>query len=502
MKIRSVKFNFIMNFILTASSILFPLITAPYILRVLQAEGNGRVDFASSVMTCFMMFASLGIPTYGIRTCAKVRDDKEELSNTVQELMIINTVTMVLTYLAFLILVFLVPQFAEEKTLLFINSISMVLNVIGVTWFYNAIEQYAYITVCSIGFKLASIVLMFLLVKSPEDYVQYGAITVFAASGSYILNFLNLRKHIRFKKTRPYRFQVHLRPIFVFFSMSAAINVYTNLDTAMLGIMKDKAEVGYYTAGIKIKNLLVSLTTSLGAVLLPRLSYYIEKGEKALFQKTVSKAFYFVLILGSAVTVYFIFMAEEALLLLGGDGYSASIAPMQILMPTVLLIGLSNITGMQILTPYGEENKVLASIVGGAVLDFVLNLLLISVYGASGAAFATLLAELLVLAVQCWYLRRLLSDIVRYIPFWKYIVSVGAGAVLMAGVKCWIKIPDIFAQSSTLGAFFELAVAAVVFFGCEGIVLLLVKEPFVMEMLGKVLGRILKKGKSKNDGEE
>ena len=116
MKIRSVKFNFIMNFILTASSILFPLITAPYILRVLQAEGNGRVDFASSVMTCFMMFASLGIPTYGIRTCAKVRDDKEELSNTVQELMIINTVTMALTYIAFLILVFLVPQFAEEKT--------------------------------------------------------------------------------------------------------------------------------------------------------------------------------------------------------------------------------------------------------------------------------------------------------------------------------------------------------------------------------------------------
>lgn len=493
MKIRSVKFNFIMNFILTASSILFPLITAPYILRVLQAEGNGRVDFASSVMTCFMMFASLGIPTYGIRTCAKVRDDKEELSNTVQELMIINTVTMALTYIAFLVLVFLVPQFAEEKTLLFINSISMVLNVIGVTWFYNAIEQYAYITACSIAFKLASILLMFLLVRSPEDYVKYGAITVFAASGSYILNFWNLRKHIRFKKTRPYRFRVHLRPILVFFSMSAAINVYTNLDTTMLGIMKDKAEVGYYSAGIKIKNLLVSLTTSLGAVLLPRLSYYIEKGEQKAFQETVSKAFHFVLILGSAVTVYFIVMAQEALLLLGGDGYSASVTPMQILMPTVLLIGLSNITGMQILTPYGQENKVLVSIVGGAVLDFVLNLALIPNYGASGAAFATLLAELLVLVVQCYYLRQLLKEIVRYIPFWKYIVAVGAGTVLMLAVKHWIQIPQLFSGTGTLQAFFELAVTAVVFFGGEGIVLILVKEPFVMEMLEKVLGRVFGK---------
>lgn len=493
MKIRSVKFNFIMNFILTASSILFPLITAPYILRVLQAEGNGRVDFASSVMTCFMMFASLGIPTYGIRTCAKVRDDKEELSNTVQELMIINTVTMALTYIAFLVLVFLVPQFAEEKTLLFINSISMVLNVIGVTWFYNAIEQYAYITACSIAFKLASISLMFLLVRSPEDYVKYGAITVFAASGSYILNFWNLRKHIRFKKTRPYRFRVHLRPILVFFSMSAAINVYTNLDTTMLGIMKDKAEVGYYSAGIKIKNLLVSLTTSLGAVLLPRLSYYIEKGEQKAFQETVSKAFNFVLILGSAVTVYFIVMAQEALLLLGGDGYSASVTPMQILMPTVLLIGLSNITGMQILTPYGQENKVLVSIVGGAVLDFVLNLALIPNYGASGAAFATLLAELLVLVVQCYYLRQLLKEIVRYIPFWKYIVAVGAGTVLMLAVKHWIQIPQLFSGTGTLQAFFELAVTAVVFFGGEGIALILVKEPFVMEMLEKIIKKRLTK---------
>ena len=185
-------------------------------------------------------------------------------------------------------------------------------------------------------------------------------------------------------------------------------------------------------------------------------------------------------------------MAEEALLLLGGDGYYDSIAPMQILMPTVFLIGLSNITGMQILTPYGEENKVLVSIVGGAVLDFVLNLLLIPNYGAVGAAFATLLAELLVLVVQCYYLRQLLREIVKYIPFWKYIVSVGAGTILMLGVKYWIKIPYIFAQSSTLGAFFELAVTAVAFFGCEGVILILVREPFVMEMLDRIFSRKLK----------
>lgn len=478
MKTHSIKFNFIMNAILTVSSIIFPLITAPYIFRTLGPVGSGRVDSAAAIITYFMMFASLGIPTYGIRTCAKVRDDKEKLSQTVQELMIINGVSMLLSFTVFLIMLAVVPEFTQERTLLLINSISMVLNVVGVTWFYNAIEQYAYITTCSIVFKIISILMMFLWVKNPEDYIKYGAITVFAGSASYLLNFWNLRKYVSFRKIGRYNFKQHMKPIMVFFATTAAISVYTNLDIVMIRFMKGNAEVGYYTSAIKVKTLLVSLITSLGTVLLPRLSYYIEKGEQEAFHRMVVKAFNFVLLVGLSVTMYFIFMAKESILLLAGEQFAASILPMQILMPAVLFIGLSNITGIQILTPQGEEKKVVYSIVFGAVLDFILNLVLIGKHGASGAAFATLMAELVVLVVQCVYLRKMLGNLVKKISIRENVL-----AAVMASGGLFLVRQVLTNGTSTVWVFVNLVITAVVFFGVYGMMLLVQKEKFAMEMV-------------------
>lgn len=481
-----------MNAILTVSSMIFPLITAPYIFRTLGPAGSGRVDSAAAIITYFMMFASLGIPTYGIRTCAKVRDDKEKLSKTVQELMIINGVSMFFSFTVFLLLLAVVPEFAQERTLLLINSISLVLNVIGVTWFYNAIEQYAYITICSIVFKIISMIMMFLWVKNPEDYIKYGAITVFAGSASYLLNFWNLRKYISFRKTGYYDFKQHMKPIMVFFATTAAISVYTNLDVVMIRFMKGNTEVGYYTAAIKVKTLLVSFITSLGTVLLPRLSYYIEKGEKEAFHRMLVKAFNFVILVGLSVTVYFTFMAKEAILLLAGDQFVASVLPMQILMPAVLFIGLSNITGIQILTPRGEEEKVVYSIIYGAVLDFILNLLLIGKFGASGAAFATFMAELIVLVVQCIYLRKMLGKLVKKISIRENLLS----AVFASGAILLVK-QVLMNGTSVVQIFINLVVTAVAFFGVYGVALLMQKEQFILEMVE--MGLRLIRRRKKND---
>ena len=193
MKIHSVKYNFIMNAILTVAGIIFPLITFPYISRVLLVEGSGKVAFATSVVTYFTMFASLGIPTYGVRACAIVRDNKEKLSKTVQELLIISGGTTLLTYIVFGISLFVIPEFAQERTLLLIVGLGIGLNTIGVQWLYNALEQYSYITTCSILFKVIGMILMFLLVKESSDYQIYGGVYVIASFGSYVLNFICLR---------------------------------------------------------------------------------------------------------------------------------------------------------------------------------------------------------------------------------------------------------------------------------------------------------------------
>ena len=413
MKIHSVKYNFIMNAILTVAGIIFPLITFPYISRVLLVEGSGKVAFATSVVTYFTMFASLGIPTYGVRACAIVRDNKEKLSKTVQELLIISGGTTLLTYIVFGISLFVIPEFAQERTLLLIVGLGIGLNTIGVQWLYNALEQYSYITTCSILFKVIGMILMFLLVKESSDYQIYGGVYVIASFGSYVLNFICLRKFVTFQKTGTYQFKQHLKHIMVFFAMSAGASIYLNLDVVMLRFLQSNEAVGYYNAGIKVKTVLVTCVTSLGTVLLPRLSYYIETADKKAFQLMVGKAFRFVFVAASAVTVYFSIFARESILLLSGEAFLPAVGPMMILMPTVLLIGLSNVTGIQILTPNGREREVMYSIWGGAILDFVLNLIVIPKFSANGAALSTLLAEGMVLLLQCWFLRDVL---------WSYIL--------------------------------------------------------------------------------
>ena len=477
-----------MNFIMSASSIVFPLITFPYISRVLMATGNGKVATASAVITYFNMFASLGIPTYGIRACAKVRDNKEKLSKTVQELLIINSVTMLLTLLVFIGTVILVPEFAAEKELYVINGIGMVLNMFAITWLYNALEQYAYITAVNMIVKVVSLVLMFLLVKQPEDYILYGAITVFASSASYVFNFVYATKFITLKKSGPYDFRVHMKPILRFFAMSAATSVYTNLDVVMLRFMQGNTEVGYYNAAIKVKTILVTLITSLGTVLLPRLSYYVKKEKIDDFYRMIGKAVNFVVIAGLPMTIYFMLFAGESIQFLAGKGYEGAVLPMIILMPTVLLIGLSNITGIQILTPQNLEQQVLNSIICGAVVDFLLNLVLIPRMASSGAALATTIAELVVLIVECIYLKDIIKDILKAVSGMKVVLAMVFGIVGGIVVKILLNLSGT-GWSLEIQSFIMLAASACMFFGVYGVALLVMKEEFVWELLESVIRR-------------
>ena len=224
------------------------------------------------------MFAQLGIPTYGIRACAKVRDNKEMLSRTVHELLFINLVMSFFAYGVFGICLLTVPKLRMEKTLFLIMSTTIFFNVIGVEWLYKGLEQYTYITVRSLVFKVIALFVTLCLVRKKSDYVIYGALTIMAASASNILNFINAHKYIQIKPVGNYHVGRHIRSVLIFFAMSCATVIYTNLDTVMLGFMKSDIDVGYYNAAVKIKTVLLGVVTSLGAVLLPRASYYIEHG--------------------------------------------------------------------------------------------------------------------------------------------------------------------------------------------------------------------------------
>lgn len=479
MKEKSIRRNFLMNALLAVSGVIFPLISYPYVFRVLQPEGTGKVALATSVIAYFSMFAQLGIPTYGIRACAKVRDDRQALSRTVQELLGINLVMDLAAYALLALAILFIPKLQEERTLYIVVSVTIFLNSIGMEWLYKALEQYTYITIRSIIFKVIALAAMFLLVKQKEDYVIYGGISIFATSASNILNFIYSRKYTDLWKVKEFDWKRHLKPVMVFFAMACAATIYTNLDAVMLGFMTTDADVGYYNAAVKIKVLLVSVVTALGAVLLPRSSWYVENGQMEDFRRITRKALQFVLLAASALSVYFILYAKECILVLSGEAYLPAVPAMQVIMPTVLLIGLTNLLGIQILVPLGKEKAVLQSEIAGAVVDLVLNLILIPQYRATGAAIGTLAAEAVVLGVQYRTLRGEIGEVFRSYRW----MRLAAGLLIAAAAGIWVKFMG-------MKPLLTLIVSAVCFFGAYGGFMLIRKEETMTESMELIRKRI------------
>ena len=482
MKQKSLKLNVIMNMILTMSSFIFPLITFPYISRILLPEGTGKVSFATSLISYFSMFAQLGIPTYGIRACAKVRDNREELTRTAQELLIINLIMSIISYAILIFAIAFVPRLQSEKTLYVVMSFTIILTSIGMEWLYKALEQYTYITIRSVIFKFIALIAMLLLIHEKSNYVIYGGISIFAACASNILNFINVHKYIDLKPVGSYNFKRHLKPILTFFAMSCATTVYTNLDTIMLGFMKTDIDVGYYNAAVKIKNIFVSIVTSLGAVLLPRASYYVENGMMDEFKRITRKAFSFVFLVALPLMLYFIIYAREGIIFLSGYAYEKSILPMQIIMPTLLFIGITNILGIQMLVPMGKEKIVLYSEITGAVVDMIINALLIPRFSSVGAAIGTLVAEFIVLIVQYVAIKDIVTDMLKQIHYGRIVLAL----VLGTAASLWVKMLD-------FGIIMTLIISAILFYCVYGIYLLVRKEDMIVEIWNMVIRRLVKR---------
>lgn len=479
MKTNSIKVNFIMNIILTMSSFIFPLITFPYVSHILQPIGMGKVSFATSLISYFSMLAQLGIPTYGIRVCAQIRDDREQLTRAAHELICINLLTNLLSYLLLVLCVLFIPRLREDRNLYLLLSITIILTSVGMEWIYKALEQYKYIAIRSIIFKFIALILMFVFIHKQSDYVKYAIITIFAASASNILNLLNIHKFIDFRFVGNYNIKKHIKPIIVFFAMTCATTIYTNLDSVMLGFMKSDVDVGYYNAAVKIKYILVAIVTSLGTVLLPRVSYYIEKGNNNEFIRITKKALTFVITLATPLMMYFIIFAKESILFLAGNQYGGAIIPMKIIMPTVLLIGISNLLGIQILVPLGKEQVLLKAEIVGALVDIIINLLLIPKYGATGAAIGTLVAEGVVAYICYVALKTHIKNMFKEISYKRIFI-----ALLFAVVSsCWIK----YIRINYLGM---LVFSSIIFGLVYGVMLFIMKDDIVVEIINIIKNQL------------
>ena len=468
---KSLKMNAVMNACLTVAGMLFSLVTFSYVSRVIGPGGTGRVTFVFSIVTYFTMFAQLGIPTYGIRACAKVRDDHVKLSRTAQELFIISIVMTLLAYVVLAVTVIAVPKLREDKVVFLVAANVIWLSTVGMEWLFKALEEYSYITIRSVLFKFIALVAMVALVRDGGDDVFYAVVVVIGGHLSYLCNLFYARKYITPQPLSECRFGQHMKPVLLFFAMSCATTIYTYLDTAMLGFMKTDVDVGYYHAATRIKTLLVGVVTSLGAVLLPRFSYYVEHKMTQQFMRGASRALHFVFFISIPFTLFFILFAGGGIRILSGNEFDGAILPMQIIMPTLILIGITNVLGIQMLIPMGKERIVLYSEIAGALTDVILNLLLIPTYAASGAAIGTLVAEVVVLLVQAVGMKAELPGLFGNFHINKILVATVAATAVSLMIS---------RLSDNVIISFILTGAA--FFGTYALALLILKEKLLLEV--------------------
>ena len=412
MKKESLTINFILNSFIAFFSMLFPILSFPYVSRILHPEYVGRVSFAESLVTYFLLFSQMGIPTYGTREIAKVRSDRNQLIPLTSQLFLINFSMAICSYIVLILASCMVPRLHEDQLLYLIMGLSLFMNAMSMDWLYKGLEEYGVLAKRSFGFKLLSLLSIFLLIHKQEDYLMYGFLYMLAAYGAGILNFRAayhdlLRGHLHFDKVKSdikEAFHRHLSHIAVFFAMTCATTIYTHLDTVMVGAMSGNTELGYYNAAVKIKTLLVAITTSLGIVLVPRITNCIMERKAEALRRYIRITFLFTASFSLLSLIFFECFTTQSILLFSGQEFMPAVPAMKVIMLTVPLIGFSSLTGLEILVPFHKERIVLYSEVFGAAVDFVMNLMLIPKYGSAGAAVGTVIAELSVLSLQVIYI--------------------------------------------------------------------------------------------------
>ena len=411
-KQKSLKVNATLSLIKTLMSLIFPLITFPYTSRIIGPVFIGKVNFASSIVQYFAMISALGIAGHATREIAKIRDDSDQLARKTAEFFRINFFSMLFAYALFFISLFLIPKFYEYRLLLIIFSSTMILNLIGMDWINNAMEDFAYITTRTIIFQFVSLALLFIFVHSQEDYVFYAAISVISSAGANILNFIHIKKYISFKYFfSKLNLKQHLKPILILFSMAVATKVYTIVDNSMIGFLKDDYNVGLYSAATKINRIVLSVVTAVTAILLPRLSYYIKNKGFEEFKTLAFKGFDLLLLISLPCAVGLNIVSENATLLLSGKGFYEAIPVMKIMNPMIVITGISGFIGSQIFLPLNKEKWTLISVVCGVVINITLNFILIPVYGAKGAAIGTLCSEFSVFIIDFILLSKVLNPL-------------------------------------------------------------------------------------------
>jgi O-antigen/teichoic acid export membrane protein len=417
----SIKKNFFYNGVLSVVQVITPLVTFPYIARVLTPEGLGKVTIAESVTRYFILFAALGIPIYGMREVAKVKEDKNQIRKIFIELFTLHLVLSLFLLIGF---PFVSSFFSLGSSYILVGSIMILSNVFLLEWMFQGLEKFSFITKRSIIVRIIVVGATFFLIKEKSDSVIYfGLICLTSVLNSGWNFFTILKEYSPQFFFNNIRVKIHIKPLLYIFSSLAFISIYTLLDTLMLGVFTDDATVGYYATGVKFSRVPIMFISALGSVMIPRLSEFYKKNMVIEYSELIDKSIRVILIFSIPLFFLLISLSKEIILFFAGSQYTRSIIVLQILSISSLLIGLSNIFGLQILTAMSKDKLFTQAVMIGTCISLLMNCFLIPLYNEVGAAIVSVIAELTVTYFTFLYAKRFIKINFQYRLFIKLIIS-------------------------------------------------------------------------------
>lgn len=463
MESKTIRINFVFNTIKTIMVVIFPLISFPYISRVLGVEGVGKVQYCTSVISYFILFASLGITNYSVREGVKHREDRPAFSKFVKEIFTINQITTVIAYLV-LAVFFLTGAFRGKEDIMLVCSFAIMGTTLSIDWLYQVMEEYVYISIRTILLQGLSLILMFLFVKTEEDVLIYTFITVLASKGYCFINLFHAGKYVDFKTKVKLEMKQHLKPILIIFGATLSVSVYMNMDVVMLGAFSGDYQVGLYSAAVKVNVVIKNIITSISAVLLPRLVSYLAAGDKKKYETLFRQGAELNMFFAVPSAVGLAVLSEPIILLFSGEKFLPAVLAGQIMAIRLVFSALDNIFYNQVLIPNGHEKEACIGTAAGAVANLVLNIILIPKLQTEGAAIATVISEGVVFVYFVFAMRNMiklrkilngsyqfvLAAVVMGLVVWggkivitsavlQLVVLIPAGAVVYIGIVAMIR---------------------------------------------------------------
>jgi O-antigen/teichoic acid export membrane protein len=475
--------NVFYSFLLQFTTLFFPLITIPYLSRVLGSALIGKVNFANSVVEWFIIFSTFGLLTYGVREVARIQQEPKKLSKFYSEILLLRIILTLIVSLVYLVSIHFIHRFQSDLTLFRLYGLLILFNIFSLDWFFQGVEDYKYITLRSIILKILSVIAIFVLIKQESHYMIYAGILIATLSIGHLLNFIHARKYVKVQLTdlKPL---VHLKKMKFFFLTTLIVSIYTLLDQVFLGFIKGDVDVALYQRAKMFFYIGMSISVSINNAITPRINGYFMM-DKEKYKSLLMNSLVTLIAIAIPIMLGVLALSKDLMVLFGGEEFEGASTALQIISPLLLIIPISIWNYQQRILPNNDEK--IGYYINGmiALISIIMNVILVPSLGYVGTAFSWLIAESVGLIISLFYTQK--KDSIK-------IVNLSNLNYFISGIVMFIVVllTNQLLEMSWLNLGIQIIIGALTYF----VTLILLRDKNVIMILTGVSDYV-KKGESK-----